>query len=227
LGLAMASSPIIRKVYGEVAAHLRAQGFKKLPRNRRFARRMSDQVTGVIGLTHVRRGADILFDIGVGCVCDKVERMIAGWRNVSEGVFTTFGNIGYVCPDRQWLDTRLVEGQSVDACIDDLIAKCDSIAIPFVLSHTDLRSVADVLEQDIFPSLPSKQHERLAVIYALLGEFRRAVEVVQGLPAWSFDETDWMMRIGVGDVLFREGFLRAFGHELKPFADELGLDIGL
>lgn len=201
---------MVREVYAEVGTFLEREGFGKAGKEAWFKRKLSDQVVGVVGISDARRGTEIAISVGVGLICPRVEQLIADWCNVSsEGTLTTYGNVGYLRPERRWIDARLGNDGPADLVAGQLIDQCASIAIPFTLAHTDLRSVAEVLRQKVFPSMESLDAERLAVIYALLDETQRAEEVVRRLPAWS---TDDQLAVDVHDALYREGFLATFAH---------------
>jgi len=139
-------SAMVREVYAEVGTFLEREGFGRVGKETRFKRKLSDQVVGVVGLSHARRGAEIAISAGVGLICPRVEQLIADWCNVSaEGVITRYGNVGYLRPEKGWIDARLSDDVPPDIVVRQLIDQCESIAIPFTLAHTDLRSVAEVL----------------------------------------------------------------------------------
>jgi hypothetical protein len=135
---------------------------------------------------------------------DQIRDLVYAAR---QRVTTTFGNIGYLSPERRWIDTRVAYGSPVDECIAELVAYCESVVVPFALAHADLRSVAETIRDEVFPGPKREADERLAVIYALLGDSRLATGVIQRLSAWGPGDN---MMLSVHDVLYRDGFTATF-----------------
>lgn len=164
-----------RDVYGEVGRAIKSLGFRKAAGKQLFTKDFASGVVGTLGITASRRGEWLAVSLGVGLIATDVERLIAEWCDESpQGRFTFASNVGYLKPERSWLDARFSEDSPIDEGVHRLTDLTSSVAVPFLEEHASLKGVASVLESGILPRPNRFADERLPVIYALDGNWPRA-----------------------------------------------------
>jgi hypothetical protein len=175
----MSRSTLRRDVYAEAGGAIRALGFRKVAGRPLFMKGLSGEVEGVLELTDSWRSDELAVSLGFGLVFNQVEHLIADWCNDPPGQrFTIFGNVGYLKPQRGWLDIRFTEDRPIDEGVRQIIDLVTSEAVPFLEAHTSLQATAALMESGKLPLLEKKVRERLPVVYALSGDEDRAAAAI-------------------------------------------------
>lgn len=170
-------STLRREVYAQAGRAAKEAGFAKVPGKQLYAMVLHPGIRGYLEFTDVNRGGMLVISVGVGVVVPEVEELIARWTGGSaDGVFTAFGNIGYIRPEPGWVDIRFADGLPVEAGIRLLEGLVTNEAVPFMDEVKSIDNCAELLEKQVFPDLKERLVERLPVIYALAGRDQEAAK---------------------------------------------------
>lgn len=171
----------VAEVSSAAAVGLRKLGFRKREGGV-FTRELSDAVLGWVGLNRAvqRRDEQLELNPVVGIRNQQVEKLVAelSGRAVHPYVPPTASiHLGYLMPEQRYVPWLFRRGGQIEQIVARMVSAIDVYGGPFMEANLALDRLAETLAAG-HAAIPEQRAYRLPVVYLLLGQTRRAAEII-------------------------------------------------